>query len=125
MRRVKPSVANAFFDDWIYTKGSPHVRIIKQVHAGNGPYHLQIHTQQSHRFEQHLSKHLPIEIFFYQDRKHWVKQVIEINSEHDSFDFTLPFKPVYVTLDAEEKLSDAKWCIRFARDLFEINHTFL
>jgi len=101
------SKATDFFSNWIYEKGAPHVIIREQTHSGNGPFQLKIKTEQRPRFTNKLYKQLPIEIFFFKDRKTYEKQTILINNETDVFDFTLPFKPVFVCLDYDEKLSDA------------------
>lgn len=101
------SKATDFFNHWIYEKGAPHVIIREQTHSGNGPFQLKIKTEQRSRFTNKLYKNLPIEIFFLKDRNTFEKQTIVINNETDVFDFTLPFKPVFVCLDYDEKLSDA------------------
>jgi aminopeptidase N len=104
---VAGTKGNAFFNHWVYEKGSPHVSISKQSHWGNGPYNLRVQTVQKPRFSNSISQNLPIEIFFFKDRKHFEKRTVEVMSVLDSFDFTFDFKPVYVCLDLDEKLSDA------------------
>ena len=99
--------ANAFFDQWVKTQGFPHVSIVKQVHSVAGGPHLRIHVQQKSRFNTICYNELPIEVFFYKNHKDFIKRTIVIKSCRDSFDFDLPFKPVYVALDLDEKLSDA------------------
>ncbi len=96
-----------FFTNWIYEKGAPHVIIREQIHSGNGPFQLKITTEQRPRFTNKLYKNLPIEIFFFKDRNIFEKQTIVINNETDNFNFNLSFKPVFVCLDYDEKLSDA------------------
>jgi len=96
-----------FFNNWVKEKGFPHVIISKQQHSGNGPFNLKIHTFQRPRFTNQLYRNMPVEVFFFKDRSTYEKRVITINNETDSFEFTFTFKPVYVCLDYEEKLSDA------------------
>jgi len=104
---VAGAKANSFFTHWVYEKGSPHVSISKQTHWGNGPYKVRIHTSQKPRFSNNVSSNLPIEIFFFKDRTHFEKRTIVAMTALDSFDFDFDFKPVYVCLDLDEKLSDA------------------
>jgi hypothetical protein len=104
---VAGAKANSFFTHWVYEKGSPHVSISKQMHWGNGPYNLRIHTTQKPRFSNVVSRNLPIEVFFFKDRIHFEKRTIVAMTALDSFDFAFDFKPVFVCLDLDEKLSDA------------------
>ena len=97
----------SFFDNWVYEKGFPHVIISKQVHSGSGPYRLTFHTYQKSRFTDKLYKNMPLEVFFFKDRQHYEKRVITIDQESDSFSFVFDFKPVFVCLDYNGKLSDA------------------
>jgi hypothetical protein len=99
--------ATDFFTNWVFEKGFPHVIISKQVHSGNGPYNLKIFTLQRPRFTNKLYRNLPVEIFFFKDRNTYEKRVITIQEMTDSFSFSFDFKPVYVCLDYDEKLSDA------------------
>ena len=98
---------NSFFESWVYEKGSPHIQISKQKHWGENPYYLRIHTKQKPRFSNRFSSNLPIEVFFFKDRTHYEKKTIVVMHETDSFEFSFNFKPVYVCLDFQEKLSDA------------------
>jgi hypothetical protein len=99
--------ATDFFNNWIYEKGFPHVIISKQVHSGNGPYQLKFYTLQRPRFTNKLYTNMPVEVFFFKDRNTYEKREVLINSQTDSFVFTFNFRPVYVCLDYDEKLSDA------------------
>lgn len=101
------NIARAFFNNWIYEKGFPHVIINKQTHSGNGPYTLKIQTYQNPRFTNKLYVNMPVEVFFFKDMNTYVKKTITIQNEIDSFEFTFDFKPVYVCLDYDEKISDA------------------
>lgn len=99
--------AMSFFEHFIHEPGTPHVIISKQVHSGNGPYNLKIHTTQKPRFSNVPFTNLPIELFLYKNSKEYEKRTIQVNGFIDSFDFQLNFKPVYVALDVDGKLNDA------------------
>lgn len=99
--------ARSFFENWVYEKGFPHVIISKQIHSGNGPYRLTFHTLQKPRFTDKLYKNMPLEVFFFKDRGYYEKRVITINQANDSFAFDFDFKPVFVCVDYDGRLSDA------------------
>ena len=99
--------ATDFFSNWVKEKGFPHVIVSRQEHSGNGPYHMKIWTLQKPRFTNKLYNNLPVEVFFFRDRQIYEKRTVIIRQQTDSFEFDLPFKPLYVCLDFDEKLSDA------------------
>lgn len=99
--------ANAFFENWIKEKGFPHIEINNPKLTGMGPYILKFKTIQKPRFTNKFYKDLPIEMFFFINKNQYEKRILTINNETDSFEFTLNFKPQYICLDFDEKLSDA------------------
>ncbi len=101
------SLARSFFSSWVYEKGFPHFIISKQVHSGNGPYKLKIHTLQNPRFTGKIYRNLPVEIYFFRNRNHFEKRTVLLRNETDSFEFTFNFKPEFVCTDFESRLSDA------------------
>ena len=102
-----PLKARQFFNQWIKTPGFPHIRIVHQTHSNTSGPHIQIVLQQRSRFNDICYTALPIEIFFYKNLREYEKRVVMIQNCQDTFEFDLPFKPVYVALDMDEKLSDA------------------
>lgn len=50
---------------------------------------------------------MPFEVFFFRDKHHFEKRIVRIQQESDSFSFSFDFRPVYVCLDYDGKLSDA------------------
>ncbi|MCC6818170.1 MAG: T9SS type A sorting domain-containing protein [Bacteroidia bacterium] len=100
-------IAFKFFDHFVLDKGFPHIIISKQIHSGNGPFHIKLFTTQSPRFKTTPYQLLPVEIRFFKDKSHFIDTTILVNSILDSFEFDLPFKPLYVGLDSRALLSDA------------------
>ncbi len=96
-----------FFENWIKEKGSPHAYLAKQIHSGSGPYNLKIFVRQNPRFTDKIYKELPYEVFFFKDANTYEKRTILLNNEVDSFEFEFSFKPIFVCLDYDAKLSDA------------------
>ena len=101
------AVATDFFNHFVFQPGFPHVIIQKQVHAGSGPYSLTFNTLQKSRFKSSAYTNLPVEVFFFKDRTHYEKRRIILKAEEETFTLSLPFKPVMVCVDYDEKLSDA------------------
>lgn len=121
------SLATSFFNNWVDEKGSPHVIISKQVHSGNGPYNLKFYTQQKPRFTGKLYTNMPVEVFFFKDRMTYEKRTILINGQADSFSFDFSFRPVFVCLDYDEKLSDAitdRTLVSGSTGTFDLPETF-
>lgn len=100
-------IAESFFNHFVLDIGFPHVILSKQVHSGNGPYYLKVFTEQRPRFKTSPYEDLPIDIRFYKDRHTFIDKQLIVNHVVDSFEFKLPFKPVFVCLDFNEKISDA------------------
>lgn len=100
-------IASSFFDHFVFQPGFPHVVIQKQVHSGNGPYILNFNTFQKPRFKSSVYQNLPVEVFFFKDRNTYEKHRIVLNAEEETFSVSLPFRPVMVCVDYDEKLSDA------------------
>jgi hypothetical protein len=103
----KGAVASSFFDHFVFQPGFPHVIIQKQIHSGNGPFTLTYNTLQKPRFKSTVYQNLPVEVFFFKDKSHYEKRTIVLNNEEETFSVSLPFKPVMVCVDYDEKLSDA------------------
>jgi hypothetical protein len=99
--------AEAFFENWVEEKGFPHITIKKQIHSGTGPFSIKLITEQNPRFTDKIYKNLPVEIFFFKAINSYEKRIVTLNNLLDSFDLTFDFKPVFVCLDFQEKLSDA------------------
>lgn len=99
--------ADSFFSQWVVEKGFPHIILYKQIHSGNGPFQVTVQLLQKPRFTERFCSRLPVELFFFRDINHFEKKTVVVNSELDSFTFTFDFKPVFICIDREEKLSEA------------------
>ena len=117
----------SFFENWVFEKGFPHLILNKQVHFGNGPFNLKIFTFQKPRFTSKLYKNMPVEIFFFKNRKEYEVRTVMINNEIDSFNFIFDFKPIYTCIDYNEKLSDAitdRTIITNTKGIYDLPETF-
>ncbi len=101
------ALAESFFNHFVLDIGFPHIVLSKQIHSGNGPFKLKVYTEQKPRFKTTPYQNLPVEIRFFKDRWTFKDSVIIVNNVVDSFEFVLPFKPVFVCLDYRGILSDA------------------
>ncbi len=96
-----------FFEDFVFNVGFPHIIIQKQIHSGSGPFNLTFNTLQKPRFKSGVYKNLPVEVFFFKDKSTFEKRTIVVNAEEETHSVTLPFKPIMVCIDYNQKLNDA------------------
>ncbi len=96
-----------FFNDWVLTPGNPHFSIDSfTVAPGGPPYQITVYIRQRQKGNTHIYT-MPVECFFTDG----VTQVVDtflINAPLNSYTVTLPFNPVWVALDRNEKISDAE-----------------
>lgn len=97
-----------FFDHWIFAPGFTNFCIdsIHQNSNGNN-YDVSVFLRQrKHKSIDYYSK-VPLEIGFYDAQ--WVKHIytLEFNGRCMEFKVNLPFNPVMIIIDPDEKISDA------------------
>lgn len=98
-----------FFKDWVYAEGFPHFQIsdynIQEKKSGTFQLNIAIHQRSHHA--PHLYKNVPLEITMYDSL--WNKNIQQVIVSDTCSEFTLivPFLPVYIALDENEKISDA------------------
>jgi len=94
-----------FFDDWVFTPGFPHFSIDSVVYVPGGLDHYFVYTQQRSRGNNHLYE-MPIEINFSNGVIDTSVTVV-IDSVTNMFHIPIYFMATWVTIDRNEKVSDA------------------
>ncbi len=99
---------NDFFADWIFDGGFPdfsieHTRI---TNAGNN-YDVGISIRQRSDHTSHLFNNVPLEIAYFDSVGNKTVRVANVSGDCTQYFTTLPFYPIYMALDFDEKLSDA------------------
>lgn len=97
-----------FFEGWIFTPGFPHFSIdsVVSVPQGNG-FNVTVHLKQKMAGRTTLTDDNIVEIGFYADRNTRELRRAQFSGASGQQTFWLPFDPVLVLADPEERLSDA------------------
>ncbi len=97
-----------FFDFWIYSKGFTFFEIISHNnYEKDGKYYTEIEVRQRLIAAKNYANSNRIEIFFMNEEMEFKKRVFEFSGELGKKTFELPFKPIAIYLDLEEKTADA------------------
>ncbi len=97
-----------FFEFWIYSKGFTFFEIINQnIKEKNGKYLVEIQVKQRLVAANKFANSNRIEIFFMNEDLKTEKRIFEFSGELGKNSFELPFKPVLIMLDLNEKITDA------------------
>ncbi len=98
----------SFFEDWVFGKGFTHFNIdaVMTVPVGSS-YSVQVEIRQLIKEADSLYQNVPLDITFYGLAGEKVTQSVLMGGSCGTFTISLPFAPIYVALDMEEKISDA------------------
>lgn len=99
----------SFFDNWIFTEGFPHFSILdkKVENRGADNYEVTLNIRQRLHQSPRFYANVPLEISFFDEFKNRIVQTIKVSGECSQHPFYLPFDPVYIALDFDEKIPDA------------------
>lgn len=97
-----------FFDAWVFAPGFPHFAIDSSITipSGNG-YDVTVYVRQKLKGTTQYANANHLEISFLDNNWHKTTDTINFSGVTGSKTFHLPFSPVEVMADADEKLSDA------------------
>lgn len=98
----------SFFENWILTPGFPHLEIQSQEIVPDGSnFKVNMVIEQRTKFTWEQYKSIPIEIAFYNNLNKMEYREFEVKPYGNLVSFTLPFSPVLIVVDPNEKVSDA------------------
>ncbi|MCY7410930.1 MAG: T9SS type A sorting domain-containing protein, partial [Chitinophagales bacterium] len=99
-----------FFDDWIFQPGWAVFTIDSfNVEEGQpGVFNTNVFLRQRLDHAQNFYNEVPLELSFYDEERNVTTETAFISGNCAEFSITLPFSPVYVGLDLDEKISDAQ-----------------
>jgi hypothetical protein len=98
-----------FFNDWIFQPGFPHYSIDSVTSVPNGNnFDVTVYTRQRHKGTTHNTI-MPVDITF-ADGVDSVTNSVVIDTNLNSFNFTLPFNPTWTAIDRNEKVAHAVSC---------------
>jgi hypothetical protein len=98
----------SFFDAWVFAPGFPHFSIdsVVTVQSGNG-YDVNVFVRQKLKGTSEFANSNHLEISFLNSNWQTVTDTIVFSGVTGNKTFHLPFAPVEVMADADEKISDA------------------
>lgn len=100
---------NHFFENWVYTPGSPHYAMDSAVVVPNGNnYDVHIYMKATHRGAVHIDCGNRFEIAFMKDNWDFVTERIQWDEAIGHAVVTLDFNPVMIFSDLYDKTADAR-----------------
>ena len=97
-----------FFNDWVFNPGFPHFSIdsVRSISiAGN--YDVTVYVKQKLKGAPAFYTNVPMQITFMDNSWNKVDENIVLSGQYSSFNFTLPFNPVFTTLNENNKINHA------------------
>lgn len=96
-----------FFQDWVFTGGFPHFSVdsFTVEPEPTSTYLVTIYTKQKQKGNSNIYE-VPLE-FTFRDGSNETTQVFTIDAATNTFQTSLNFAPTMVTIDKDEKISDA------------------
>lgn len=98
-----------FFDNWIFAPGFTHVSMdsIRSTAVGSGFNVSVFLRQRKHKTPQYYN-HIPLEVGFYDAQ--WIEHRYQLDFTGQCMELkvNLPFDPVMILVDPDEKISDAE-----------------
>jgi hypothetical protein len=99
---------NDFFHDWVDNAGWPQVSIDSFASVPNGPnFDVTFYVKQKLRGAPNYFTNMPIDFMFYDANWNRMTQREFVSGPNGNYTVTLPFNPVMVATDVDEKISDA------------------
>ncbi|MDQ3191420.1 MAG: T9SS type A sorting domain-containing protein, partial [Bacteroidota bacterium] len=97
-----------FFNDWVFNPGFPHFSIDSVRSAPSGlNYEINVYVKQKLKGAPAFYTNVPMQISFMDDAWNSIDQNIVLSGQYSSFNFTLPFNPVFTTLNGDSKINQA------------------
>ncbi len=99
---------NDFFNDWVFNAGWPHISIDSSVSVPNaGNYDVTFYVKQKLRGAPSYFTNVPMDFTFYDANWNKITQRKFVSGSNGVFMVTLPFNPVMIAMDIDDKISDA------------------
>lgn len=94
-----------FFNDWVFNPGYTAITIDSVVTTSNsGNYHVTVHVKQTTKGAPANFTNVPVTITFMDNQWNQVHDTIIVSGIGGMFNFTLPFNPVFTTLNLDNRL---------------------
>ncbi len=98
-----------FFTDWVMAPGFADFNIDSFYTIQNGSfYNVQVFVRQKLNHAPHYYHNVPLELYYMDSNFDTLVKKIMLNGSCGVFSFTLPFNPLYIGLDLQNKISDSQ-----------------
>jgi hypothetical protein len=99
---------NDFFADWIFDGGFPDFSIEQtRINNTGSNYNVTVSIRQRSDHTSHYFNNVPLEVAYFDSTGNESKAVASVSGNCTQYSTSLPFYPVYIALDFDEKLSTA------------------
>lgn len=100
---------NSFFDNWIFSPGFPEFREadVESVDNGDGTFTVNYQIEQYLHYAPTYYQNVPLEVSFLGADGEVVLTDVSVSGESSTFSMNLPFSPVDVVPNRNDKLSEA------------------
>ncbi|MFB6257588.1 MAG: M1 family metallopeptidase, partial [Flavobacteriales bacterium] len=106
--RMSGKPMSAYFEDWLQRPGFPHFRLKHyDVEKKGNAYQVRVRVEQRMTHASKPYRMVPLELFFLGKDGERKRARLRISKEMKSERFSLPFEPVYVSVDPGGKLAQA------------------
>lgn len=96
---------NNFFNDWVFNPGFTAITIDSVVTTSNsGNFNVSVYVKQTTKGAPSNFTNVPVSITFMDNNWNQIHDTIIVSGNGGIFNFTLPFNPVYTTLNLDNRI---------------------
>lgn len=97
-----------FFQNWVFSPGFPHFSVDSVFTAqSGGAYDVTVFIRQRLKAAPEYYSNVPLQVTFLSENYDSITQTVTLDGSCGIHHTELPFEPVFVAIDMDEKLSDA------------------
>ncbi|MFN4234029.1 MAG: M1 family aminopeptidase [Bacteroidia bacterium] len=98
-------ILNDFFNDWVFNPGFTAITIDSVVTTSNsGNFNVTVYVKQTVKGAPANFTNVPVSITFMDNNWNQIHDTIIVSGNGGIFNFTLPFNPVYTTLNLDNRI---------------------
>ncbi len=97
-----------FFDNWVFTAGTPHYSIDSSVVSPSGDaFAVQLYLRAKHKGADYVGSNHQFEVGFMQPNGEIITDTVVFDGTHGYSQKTLPFEPLFILADPFDRTADA------------------
>lgn len=99
---------NSFFDNWVFTAGTPHYSIDSVlINPSGSGFEVQLFLRKKHKGVDYVGSNHQFEVGFMQANGEIITDTVQFDGTHGYSLKTLPFEPVFILADPFDRTADA------------------